>query len=302
MLDSILGYLKNIKVDEGLQARSLNPPIQKTRNQRQVIRRKSPLQYACSLGLYQIVDRLLQEGANPDGLNGVQPNKIQNPNQNPDSLPTFEQSMNTDIYPTQYNYQDGQTPLLIILQEKLHNQDLNVDGLSYKRNFKAGRDVDYHACLRLLLKFNADTNLSSSGGKIPIFKALKARVPTLQLFLEYDDQRIQTVNSINKKKLTPLCKLASQPESEENIQKITLLLQHQASCKPSLPEFHPLYCALDSKNYQALRAIFKNSDAIDSLPDYSNLRLSPFLLEIVKSNNNFLIEDCFKDWFKYTKE
>jgi hypothetical protein len=176
--------------------------------------------------------------------------------------------MNTDIHPTQYNYQDGQTPLLTILQEKLHNQDLNVDGLSYKRNFNAGRDVDYHACLRLLLKFNADTNLSSSGGKIPIFKALKARVLTLQLFLEYDDQRIQTVNSTNKKKLTPLCKLASQPESEENIQKITLLLQHQASCKPSLPEFHPLYCALDSKNYQALRAIFKNSDAIDSLPDY----------------------------------
>ena len=27
MLDSILGYLKNIKVDEGLQARALNPPI-----------------------------------------------------------------------------------------------------------------------------------------------------------------------------------------------------------------------------------------------------------------------------------
>lgn len=52
MLDSILGYMKNIKVDEGLQARALNPPIQKTRSQRQVIRRKSPLQYACSLGLY----------------------------------------------------------------------------------------------------------------------------------------------------------------------------------------------------------------------------------------------------------
>jgi hypothetical protein len=123
-------------------------------------------------------------------LHGVQPKKIQNSHQNPDSKPTFEQSMNMDIYQIQYNYQDGQTPLLIILQEKLHNQDLNVDGLSYKRNFKAGRDVDYHACLRLLLKFNADTNLSSSGGKIPIFKALKASILTLQLFLEYDDQRI----------------------------------------------------------------------------------------------------------------
>ena len=99
--------------------------------------------------------------------------------------------------------------MVIVLQEKLHNQDLNVDGLSYKRNFKTGRDVDYHACMRLLLKFNANTNLSSSGGKIPIFKALKAPVLTLQLFLEYDDQRMKTVNSINKKKLTPLCKLAS---------------------------------------------------------------------------------------------
>ena len=39
------------------------------------MRRISPLQYAVSMGLYQIVDRLLQEGANPDGINGNKPSE-----------------------------------------------------------------------------------------------------------------------------------------------------------------------------------------------------------------------------------
>ena len=59
-----------------------------------------------------------------------------------------------------FSYNDGQTPLLIILQEKYYGQGLNVDGLSYKRSFSP-QDVDYRSCLRLLLKYNANTSLSS---------------------------------------------------------------------------------------------------------------------------------------------
>jgi len=43
MLDSLLGYLKNVQVDEGMQARALNPPIHKNKNLRQLIKRTSPL-------------------------------------------------------------------------------------------------------------------------------------------------------------------------------------------------------------------------------------------------------------------
>lgn len=91
MLDSLLNYLQNIKIDEGVQTRALDPPIHKNRGHRQLVKRKSPLQYACSLGLYTIVDRLLQEGANPDGLNGVDSNPASSPLKT--GPKTFEQAV-----------------------------------------------------------------------------------------------------------------------------------------------------------------------------------------------------------------
>ena len=91
MLDSLLNYLQNIKIDEGVQTRALDPPIHKNRGHKQLVKRKSPLQYACSLGLYTIVDRLLQEGANPDGLNGVDSNPASSPFKT--GPKTFEQAV-----------------------------------------------------------------------------------------------------------------------------------------------------------------------------------------------------------------
>jgi hypothetical protein len=52
LLDSLLEYLKNIQINNGLEARTLNPPIINNKLNKTVIRRRSPLQYACSLGLY----------------------------------------------------------------------------------------------------------------------------------------------------------------------------------------------------------------------------------------------------------
>lgn len=37
------------------------------------IRMLTPLQYACSLGLYKVVEKLLAEGADPKGNNQVTP-------------------------------------------------------------------------------------------------------------------------------------------------------------------------------------------------------------------------------------
>lgn len=68
MLDAVFHYLDKINVELGLQAKALNKPIINNRSKKQLMRRVSPLQYACSLGLFQMVDRLLAEGANPDGV------------------------------------------------------------------------------------------------------------------------------------------------------------------------------------------------------------------------------------------
>jgi hypothetical protein len=62
------------------------------------------------------------------------------------------------------------------MQEKYQGLDLQVDGLSYRRNFHSRRDVDYNAVLKLLLKYNANPRLVSPTGKIPIFKAIKLPV------------------------------------------------------------------------------------------------------------------------------
>ena len=76
-----------------------------------------------------------------------------------------------------------------MLQPKFHGKDLQVDGLTYKRCYHKKRDVDYDHVMKLLLKFNANTRLESANNKMPIFKAIKRPPVTLQLFLEYDDER-----------------------------------------------------------------------------------------------------------------
>lgn len=60
-----------------------------------------------------------------------------------------------------------------------HKKDENLDeGIGFKRTYDEKRDVDYLSCLRLLLKFKADTNLPSINGTLPIFKAIKSNYNT----------------------------------------------------------------------------------------------------------------------------
>lgn len=87
MLESILTTFKNVNIDEGIEAKFKD---QKDNNIVK-IRRTSPLQFACNLGLYKIVDRLLKEGASPNG-NIV--NALSN---------------------QRHNFVDGQSPIIITL-------------------------------------------------------------------------------------------------------------------------------------------------------------------------------------------
>ena len=71
-------------------------------------RRRSPLQYACSLGLFQIVAILLKYGANPNLL---------------------------DLDKRKPSIDYGELPLDILLNAKHHGQDLAVEGLTFIRKF-----------------------------------------------------------------------------------------------------------------------------------------------------------------------
>ena len=105
MVDSLLNYFKNLKIEEGIHAKSLTPSVV-VKNQKLTIRRFSPVQYACSLGLFTILDRLLHQGANPNGLDG-----------------SYDQIIDEGDT-TKYNYHDGESPLIICLQKKYQNQSL----------------------------------------------------------------------------------------------------------------------------------------------------------------------------------
>lgn len=271
MLDSLLSYLNNINIDEGIEAK----PRHQHEGQPIKIRRTTPLQFACNLGLYKIVDRLLKEGANPNG-----------------HIPTAYQSM-------KYNFADGQSPLIIVLQKMYHTKSDDV-GLGFKRNFDEKRDVDYHSCLRLLLQNKADLNLPSINGTLPVFKALKSSYQTLQTFLEFVPEKTKAINVLNNKGMSPLCKVAFEPETEENFKKLTLLLKNQATCAKSLPDYHPMYLALKAKNVRIVRALFKHSDAIHCLANYD--ADDPFLLALAKCNNDQVFDECMCEWTKWVKK
>ena len=181
-----------------------------------------------------------------------------------------------------------------------HKPSVNEDGLSFKRVYDTSRDVDYQSCLRLLLKFKADTTIVSINGTLPIFKAIKSSYLTLQLFLEYEKDKNKAINCLNNKGMSPLCKLSQQKESEENFKKITLLLKHQATCAKSLPDYHPLYLALEAKNVRVVRALFKHSDAVHCLANYDSN--DPLLMALAKCNNDQVFDECMCEWTKWVKK
>jgi hypothetical protein len=165
-----------------------------------------------------------------------------------------------------------------------HEQNHPEVGFGIKRNFDVYRDVDYLSCLRLLLKYKANISQPSINGTLPIFKAIKSKYETLAVFLDYADDKANTLNQLDNKGLSPLCKLAGKPESEDNFKMITLMLKNDATCSMSLPDFHPMYLALQAGNVRAVRALFKFSDAIHCMANYSPP--DPFLLALAKCNHD----------------
>ena len=187
------------------------------------------------------------------------------------------------------------------MMERFQNQGLNVDGLSFKRMYHPTRDVDYNACIRLLLKFGAEPQLASPSGKLPIFKVIKCNLSAMQMVLEFDKNREKTVNLLNKRHMSPLCKLARKEESEENHAKITLLINAKATCLASLPDHHPLYMALYVHNMRAVRSIFLYTDALRALNNFNRNQVDPLLIGFAKSKDFKIFMECMKEWTKWVK-
>lgn len=81
---------------------------------------------------------------------------------------------------------------------------------------------------------------------------------------------------------------------------LNLLLRWGVSCKPSLPDHHPLYIAFKSKNSLAVRGIFKFTDAIETLNTYQ--APEPFMVSVLKCNSDSLFQECMVEWTKWVRE
>lgn len=65
-------------MERGIEFKALNPPMLNNRNNKQIVRRTSPLQLACSLGLFRLANELLKYGASPDGIVSLRKYLIEN--------------------------------------------------------------------------------------------------------------------------------------------------------------------------------------------------------------------------------
>lgn len=191
----------------------------------------TPLQYACSFGLYETVHRLLQEGADPNLL---------------------PQGVERD--PTT-NY--GELPLDIVLNPKLHNIGLFQEGLHCAKKF-TNADVDYTKCLHLLLQNRADPGpdpekLGKGGRKrpTPIFQAVR-NVETLKVFLEFAKNNIRVLNQTNKSGHTVLNMAVIDYKDDETIKMLI-----DAGINQHAGTESPIASAIRCKNYKALRFLLE---------------------------------------------
>jgi len=238
------------------------------------LRMLTPLQYACSLGLYKIVKTLLSAGADPKGNGYVTPDAKQ-------------------------QVISGQPPLIICLQNMFKQVELPTEGLNFKRKYDS--KVDYKECLSILMdQFRVIPRMVSFNNTPTVFKAIKSNFETLQKYLEKDENPKKTVNEIDNKGLSPLCKLASQPETQDTLQKMLLLIKYGASCSRSLPHHHPIFLALKAQNYEFMRMMLKYSDAVHCFANFESP--DPFLFTIVKANNSDIFKECITEWAELVRK
>lgn len=115
LVSLVLRHLSHIDIERGLTVKAKQNAVMRA-NIFTSTRLKTPLQYACSLGLSEIVGKLLKEGADP---NLVPKDK--------------ERSPFTDY---------GELPLDIVMKPKLYNKHIGLDGLLCKKLY-TGKDVDF---------------------------------------------------------------------------------------------------------------------------------------------------------------
>jgi hypothetical protein len=117
------------------------------------VKKRTPLQLACALGLFKLVELLLSKGANPNGVD-----------------PSTDVLGHTDFY---------FPPIVLCASRRLRQTLLDeLAGISIWQVFDNNYEVSHVQCLEALLRMKADPNLDIAGPAakpFPIFYCLKQR-------------------------------------------------------------------------------------------------------------------------------
>ncbi|TNV87206.1 hypothetical protein FGO68_gene3803 [Halteria grandinella] len=153
------------------------------------IKKRTPLQLACALGLYKIVELLLSKGANANGIEGS------------------DVSGHTDFY---------FPPIVLCASKKLRQTVLDeLVGISIWQVYDNNYEVSHVQCLEALLRNKADPNMDISAiapaKPFPVFYCLKQRNFVAKL-VQYGGD----VNVRDRDGLTPLCRVIDKPAKTSN--------------------------------------------------------------------------------------
>lgn len=223
---------------------------QKSRNKGSTIVRKlRPLQFACSLGAYHIVELLLNRGSRPD-LSGISKEYEDG------------EEISIDL---------GAPPLYICANPRFYNSRLNIPGLKYAIRGSPA-ETDYFLCVQTLLNHGASADIPTNDPLLPTpLFATMDRPDFLRLLLRHG----ANPNAVNEKGQTPLFVLCDKTDEAESLK---LLIENGALVDP--PTCRPLFIALSHKRLGLVKLLRSNGAQINGTAD------NPSALQVAISAND----------------
>ena len=224
--------------------------VQKARNRGFVIIRKlRPLQFACSLGVYPIVELLLEHNSHPD-MSGI------------------TKSAEND---THLNFDLGAPPLYISINPRFYNSRLNIPGLKYTVRGSPA-ETDYLLCVQSLLKHGAKVDIPTNDPVLPtpLFASVD-RPELVRLLMQHG----ANPNITNEKGQTPLYIVC---EKTDEVESLKTLLENGGAVDPET--CRPLFIALSHKRLGLVKVLRAYGAQVNGTSD------NPSALQVAVSAND----------------